>query len=81
MAVYRGIEQHGNHLVPLYESMIGEVIVWPGLTSTSQHRDYVMSHFFPGQDSLLFEIKLHPGDIAVKIDKYSAFEEESEILI
>jgi TPR repeat protein len=81
MIVYRGIEQQGKHLVPLYESMIGEVIVWPGFTSTSADRDFVISRFIKGPDSLLFEIKLHPGDIAVKIHEYSAYQEESEILI
>jgi hypothetical protein len=35
LTVYCGIEQHGKHPVPLYESMIGEVIVWQGFTSTS----------------------------------------------
>jgi hypothetical protein len=35
MTVYRGISQHGRKLAPLYESMIGEVIILPGFTSTS----------------------------------------------
>jgi hypothetical protein len=81
MTVYRGIEQHGKHLVPLYESMIGDIIVWPAFTSTSSNRDFVISRFIQGSDSLLFEIKLHPGDIAVGIREYSAFQGESEILI
>jgi hypothetical protein len=81
MTVYRGIEQHGKQLVPLYESMIGEVVVWPGFTSTSSDRNFVISRFIQGADSLLFEIKLHPGDVAGEIYEYSAFQRESEILI
>jgi hypothetical protein len=61
--------------------MIGEVIVWPGFTSTSPDRESVESHFIGGADSLLFEIKLHAGDIAVDIHESSVFEGESEILI
>jgi hypothetical protein len=79
--VYRGIQQHGKQLVPLYKSMIGEVIVWPGFTSTSPVQNFVISRFIEGSDSLLFEIKLHPGDIAAEIAEYSVFQEESEILI
>jgi TPR repeat protein len=81
MIVYRGIQQNGKMLVPLYESMIGEVIVWPSFTSTSINRDFVISAFIKGDDSLLFEIALHPGDVAVAIEAYSAYAGESEILI
>jgi hypothetical protein len=81
MTVYRGIQQHSKHLVPLYESMIGEVIIWPGFTSTSPNRELVISRFIKRADSLLFKIKLHPGDIAARIRDYCVFQEESEILI
>jgi hypothetical protein len=81
MTVYRAIQQRGNMLVPLYESMIGEVIVWPGFTSTSTDRDFVISTFIHGEDSLLFEISLHPGDAAVAITDCSDHPDESEILI
>jgi hypothetical protein len=67
--------------MPLYESMIGEMIVWPGFTSTSTKRDLVISKFIRGEDSLLFEISLHPGDVAVAISDYSDYPMESEILI
>jgi hypothetical protein len=81
LIVYRGIRQRGKLLAPLYESMIGEVIVWPGFTSTSTNRSLVISRFITSEDSLLFEISLHPGDVAVAISDYSEHPFESEILI
>jgi hypothetical protein len=81
MTVYRGIQQHGRMFAPLYESMIGEVIVFPGFTSTSIDRDLVILKFINGEDSLLFEISLHPGDVAAAIHDYSDHRDELEILI
>jgi hypothetical protein len=81
MTVYRGIQQGGKILLPLYESLIGEVIVWPSFTSTSINRNFVISRFIKGEDSMLFEISLHPGDVAVAIDEHSDYARESEILI
>jgi hypothetical protein len=81
LTVYRGIQQQGNVLVPLYESMVGDVIVWPGFTSTSINRDLVISRFIKGADSLLFEISLHLGDVCVAIRDSSDHAGESEILI
>jgi hypothetical protein len=81
MIVYRGIQQNVKMLIPLYESMIGEVIVWPGFASTSPDRNFVISRFLQNEDSLLFEIVLHPGDVAVSIDSFSDYQGESEILI
>jgi hypothetical protein len=81
MIVYRGIQQEGKMLGPLYESMIGDVIVCPAFTSTSTDRELVISRFIKGEDSLLFEILLHQGDVAVAISDYSDHSYESEILI
>jgi hypothetical protein len=81
LIVYRGIQQNGKMLALLYESMIGEVIVWPGFTSTSIDRDLVISRFINEDDSLLFEISLHQGDSAVAISDYSKHPYESEFLI
>jgi hypothetical protein len=81
LKVYRGIQQQGKILVPLYESMIGEMIVWPGFTSTSLDRNLVISRFINDDDSLLFEISLHAGDSAVVMNDFSAYKDESEILI
>jgi hypothetical protein len=78
--VYRGIER-GADLVPLYESLIGDVVVWPGFTSTSLDRDSVLSRFITGGDCVLFEIELHPSDVAVMIEKYSKHSSEKEVLI
>jgi hypothetical protein len=58
-------------LLPLYESRIGEVIVWPGFTSTSTNRNLVISRFAKGEKGLLFEIHLHTGDVSVAIRQYS----------
>jgi hypothetical protein len=80
VVVYRGIAGNGD-LGSLYYSMIGGVIVWPGFTSTSRDRDYVLKTFIMNEDSALFEIELHPGDIAVNIQRQSKYEHEREILI
>jgi hypothetical protein len=61
--------------------VIGEVIVWPSFTSASIDRNLVISRFIDGEDSLLFEILPHPGDVAVAIHDYSDHPEELEILI
>jgi hypothetical protein len=79
--VYRGFQSGGKRLAPLYGSMINEVIVWSSFTSTSTNRAYVINHFIKNEDSILFEIALHPGNVAVSIKQYSAIPSESEILI
>jgi hypothetical protein len=79
--VYRGFASGGQQLAPLYESMIDEVIVWSGFTSTSTNRAYVIKKFLKDEDSILFEITLHPGDVAISISEYSVNPSESEILI
>jgi hypothetical protein len=79
--VYRGMRSNGSELVALYESMIGEAIVWSGFTSTSTDVDYVIQTFVGGPDSILFEIELHPGDIAAMIKEYSEYRQESEVLV
>jgi hypothetical protein len=80
LVVYRGIER-GANLVLLYESLIGDVVVWPGFTSTSLDRDSGSSRFITGDDCVLFEIELHPGDVAVMLEKYSKHSSEREVLI
>jgi hypothetical protein len=79
--VYRGLRSGGGKLIPLYHSMIGEVIVWPSFASTSTDRDYVIERFITDEDSILFEILLRPGDSAVSIQACSEFHRESEISI
>jgi hypothetical protein len=81
IVVYRGLPSKGLKLAALYESMINEMIVWPGFTSTSRSLDYVIDHHKYCQDWILFEIELHRGDIAVDIAEDSAYPSESEILI
>jgi hypothetical protein len=78
--VYRGIKQ-ASEAAPLYESMIGDVVVWRGFTSTSTNRDYVVHNFITDDECLLFEIVLHPGDVAVMIQEHSDYQSESEVLI
>jgi hypothetical protein len=81
LSVYRGIKVSGSQFIPLYQSMIGEVIVWPSFTSTSTNQQYVINHFITGSDSILFKILLHPGNVAVHIENYSDYASESEVLI
>jgi hypothetical protein len=81
LVVYRGLRSKGSELVPLYESMIGQVIVWPGFTSTSTNVEYVIRHFVRGPDGILFKINLHPGDVAARIQDYSKHQHESEVLV
>jgi hypothetical protein len=85
--VYRGMSSNGSKLFGLYESMIGEVIVWRSFTSTSRDRELVIRRFIQKDDEgdcsdgLLFEIELHPGDVAADIARDSDYPHESEILI
>jgi hypothetical protein len=79
--VYRVISGNGSRLGSLYESMIDEVIVWPSFTSTSTDRAFVIAHFIKDEDSILFEIRLHPGAVPASIQAYSAVPSESEYLI
>jgi hypothetical protein len=81
LVVYRGIPSGGRDLADIYESMIGEMIVWKGFTSTSTKRDYVIEHFVRTDEGVLFEILLHSGDVVADIRPYSAYRRESEILI
>jgi hypothetical protein len=81
LILYRAFKCGGVKLIPLYESMIEEVIVWSSFTSTSTDRDSVIEHFITGNDSILFEILLHPGDAAVCIEDHSEVPSESEVLI
>jgi hypothetical protein len=80
LIVYRGIAE-GPNFDLLYESIIGDVVVWPGFTSTSTNRGYVLDHFITDDNSLLIEIELHPRDVAVMIKDYSEYELEGEVLI
>jgi hypothetical protein len=79
--VYRGIRTGASTLVPLYTSMIDEVIVWTSFTSTSRNRRTVVDSFIQGEDSVLFVIELHPGDVCADIHDYSEYPNEKEILI
>jgi hypothetical protein len=61
--------------------MIGNVVVWPGFTSTSIDCNSVLRSFIHNEDSVLFKIDLHPGDVAVRIEEYSEYGSEQEVLI
>jgi TPR repeat protein len=80
LIVYRGVKQCGNHAL-LYESLIGDIVVWPGFTSSSTNRDLVLRRFITPDDSILFEIELHPGDVAARIEQHSEYGSEGEVLI
>jgi hypothetical protein len=66
-------------LIPLYVSMIGEIIVWSSFCGA--HRETEIMWFLTGEDSILFEVTLHPGDVAACIEDCSRFGYESELLI
>jgi hypothetical protein len=83
--VYRGFPSDGLRLAALYISAVGEVIIWPGFTSTSTDFECAIHRFVQkrgeGEDGILFEIELHAGDVAVNIARYSSHPSESEVLI
>jgi hypothetical protein len=79
--VYRGIPSGGCELASLYDSMIDQVVVWPGFTSTSKNRECVIRQFVRNDDGILFKIILHSGSVAADIQSSSEFPYESEILI
>jgi hypothetical protein len=79
--VYRGLFSGAELLVPLYVSMIGDVLVCPAFMSTSRRLDCVVEAFLGPSDGLLFEISLSPGAIACDISELSAHPEEEEVLI
>jgi hypothetical protein len=79
--VYRGFHSGGSVLIPLFQSVIGNVIVWPGFTSASTDRDQVIANFTDKKNGVLFEIDLHPGDLGISIRDYSTFAYENEVLI
>jgi TPR repeat protein len=81
MVVYRGIDCGASNLVPLYLSMRGDIIVWPGFTSTSTDQDLVKTQFIKNHDSILFEISLPADAQAVCLNDDSEHSSESEVLI
>jgi hypothetical protein len=66
MRVYRGFRRRGSYFASLFESVIGDMIVLPGFTSTSTDRDLVIADFIE-EDGSMFEINLHTGDVGVPI--------------
>jgi hypothetical protein len=81
VTVYRGISRCSPTLASLYESMIGELVVWPAFTSTSRNREFVIHSFLRGEQSILFDINLSPGDVVADITDDSVFPGEEEFLI
>jgi hypothetical protein len=79
--VYRGIDHNGQQLLPLYYSMLDEVIVYPSFTSSTLNREYALTNFVGDNDGILFEIVLHPGTVAADIHELSAIPVEQEVLI
>jgi hypothetical protein len=79
VVVYRSLTCDGGNLASVYESMIGEMIVWVEFTKASVCRDSEIEDLINGNDGILFEILLHPGAVAVRIPECSAV--NSEILI
>jgi hypothetical protein len=61
--------------------MMGDIVVGLGFTSTSMDRNPVLQSFIHNEESVLFEIELHPGDVAVQIEQYSEYGSEREVFI
>jgi TPR repeat protein len=80
LVVYRGI-RGATDLGMLYESTIDDVIIWPEFTSTFTDRDYVLNSCITDEDCILFEIELHPGDVAVLIEQRAEHQSGNEVLI
>jgi hypothetical protein len=78
--VYRGFGSGGVCHALLYETMIGEVIVWGGFSSGSLDRATAIGSFVRSVRGILFEISLPAGAVAVSIGEFSEYE-ESEIVI
>jgi hypothetical protein len=78
--VYRGFASDGRSCALLYETMVGEVIVWRGFSSASLDRALVISSFVKSAAGVLFEIALPAGAVAVSIAEFSEYD-ESEVLI
>jgi hypothetical protein len=80
LTVYRGLRSGGPSQALLYETMVGEVIVWGGFSSASADRSCVISRFVRSCSGVLFEISLPAGAVAASIAEFAEFD-ESEILI
>jgi hypothetical protein len=79
--VHQGLRPGGTKLLPLSHSMIGEVIVSSSFTSTSLERESAITDFITSEDSILFDVLLHPGHSAGYDSDHSKFISESETLI
>jgi hypothetical protein len=79
--VYRGLPRRGSDLGSLYASLIGQIIVWKGFTSTSSDITCVMDTFVGGSEGILFEITLCAGAVATALDRDSTNPTEYEVLI
>jgi hypothetical protein len=79
--VYRGFSVKGPQLRPLYESMIGEIIVWPEFARTSLNLALVIEENVKQKEGILFEIGLHSGDEVVDISQFSEFPTNSDEIV
>jgi hypothetical protein len=79
--VYRGFPSNGRAHALVYETVVGDVIVWRGFSSTTTDKARVISEFVGSLTGVLFEILLPPGAVAVSIAEFSDHPCESEILI
>jgi hypothetical protein len=70
--VYRGLSSGGSELDPLYTSLIGQIIVWKGFTSTSNDIECAMRDFVRSSKGILFEMILCPGPIAAARSLFSS---------
>jgi hypothetical protein len=81
IVVYRTIKGIDPELKPLYQSAVGEVILWRAFTSTSRDKAKAIWRLRNTTGGILFEIRLPPNSVAADIHHWSEFENELEVLI
>jgi hypothetical protein len=77
--VYRGLRN--RELAAIYASAIGEVVVWPAFTAASRDLARITNEYASGDEGILFEIALGPGNVAAEIGGFSNRAAVSEVII
>jgi TPR repeat protein len=80
LVVYRGIGGAADRLM-LYESTIDDVVVWSEFTIASTDRDSALNYCITHEECVLFEIELHPGDVAVVPEQHAEDQLGNQVLI
>jgi hypothetical protein len=68
-------------LETLYDSVVGDTILWRSFTSTSRSLEVALGRFMSQRNGMLFKIHLHAGSVAADIHDSSKHSNELEVLI